>query len=790
MKFSANWLKQWVKVDLDAVQWSERLTAAGLEVDSVEPVAAAFSHVVVAEIETCKPHPDADKLSVCSVNDGSAERLQIVCGAPNARAGLRVPLARVGAQIGADFHIRKAKLRGVESAGMLCSARELGLSEDHSGLMELPPDAPLGVDFRSWLALDDFSIEIDLTPNRSDCLCIRGLARDVAANCAAEFQDRIIPSVAAQSDDALPVRLLSGEDCPRYAARVIRGIEPTAKTPLWMMEALRRCGLRSISPVVDITNYVLLELGQPMHAFDLDRLDREIVVRRGRQGESLRLLNGTEVELDEGVLAICDGSGPVALAGIMGGAASSMTGTTTSILLESAWFKPATIMGKARAYGLHTDASHRFERGVDPQGQVRAIEHATALVLEICGGVPGPVLVQEDVQWLPAPRPIRLRHDRLNQLVGLEFERSQVEDILKRLGMQVSFADGSWTVTAPAARMDIAIEEDLIEEVARIHGYDRIPEAPPGGQLAVGSAASHTVSLMHMRQSLCAAGYQEAINYSFVDRRQLEAVHQAGFALPLANPLSAEMDVMRTTLLPGLLASLAYNVRRQQARVRLFETGLAYIQQETLQEISRICGVATGSAWPEQWAQPVHKLDFFDIKGDVERLIALRGDTPVSFTPFDGPWAHPGASACVALEGRPIGWCGAVHPGVLKTLDIEGEVFAFELDLDLLQQRQIPHACPISRFPSIRRDIAVWVPDEVTFAEIEKVVRGEIADLLQDLVVFDVYRDEKLKKGYKSLAIGLILQNVSSTLVDELVDPVIHQAIAALEHRLGAQLRG
>ena len=790
MKFSANWLKQWVKVDLDAAQWAERLTAAGLEVESVDPVAAPFSHVVVAEIEACSPHPGADKLSVCSVNDGSPERLQIVCGAPNARAGLRVPLARVGAQIGADFHIKKAKLRGVDSAGMLCSARELGLSDDHSGLMELPPDAPLGVDFRSWLALDDFSIEIDLTPNRSDCLCIRGLARDVAANCAAPFQDRLIPPVAAQSAETLPIHLVSGEDCPRYAARIIRGMNPAAKTPLWMTEALRRCGLRSVSAVVDITNYVLLELGQPMHAFDLDRLDREIVVRRGRKGEALQLLNGTEVELDESVLAICDASGPVALAGIMGGAASSMTGATTNVLLESALFKPATIMGKARSYGLHTDASHRFERGIDPQGQVRAIEQATALVLEICGGIPGPVMVQEDAQWLQKPLPILLRHDRLNRLVGLEFDRQQVEDILTRLGMEVRFIAGCWTVTPPAARLDIAIEEDLIEEVARIYGYDQIPEAPPTGQLAVGSAASHAVSLMHMRQSLCDAGYQEAINYSFVDRRLLETVHQETFALPLANPLSAEMDVMRTTLLPGLLVSLAYNMRRQQARVRLFETGLAYIQQDILLEIPRICAVATGLAWPEQWAQPGRKLDFFDIKGDLERLIALRGDTQVSFTPFDGPWAHPGASAQLAIEGKTVGWCGAVHPGVLKALDIDGDVFAFELDLELVQQRKIPHAVPISRFPSIRRDIAVWVPHEVTFAEIETVVKDVAANFLQNLVVFDVYQDEKLKKGYKSIAIGLILQNVSSTLVDELVDPVIHQAVAALEHRLGAHLRG
>ncbi len=617
MKFSVNWLRQWVRLDMDARKLADRLTAAGLEVETIEPVAADFSNVVVAEIEACRPHPDADKLSVCSVNDGSGQTLQIVCGAPNARAGIRVPLARVGASIGPDFKIKAARLRGVESAGMLCSARELGLSDDHSGLLQLPADAPVGEDLRQFLALDDCSIEIDLTPNRADCLSIRGLARDVAAICATDFIARDIPPVAARIDDRLPIRLEHAQDCPRYAARIIRNIDPAATTPLWMREALRRCGVRSISPVVDVTNYVLLELGQPMHAFDLDRVQREIIVRRGRSGEKLLLLDGSEVELDADVLTICDAGGPLALAGIMGGAASAVTESTHSILLESAWFKPATIMGKARAYGLHTDASHRFERGVDPQAQVQAIEHATALILDICGGAPGPVLLAEEPQWFPCNQPIHLRHDRLQRIIGLEFEHTVVEDILTRLGMVVAFADGSWTVTAPSARMDITIEEDLIEEIARVYGYDRIPEAAPSGVLSVGSAASHEVPLMHFQQSLCAAGYQEAINYSFVDRRQLAALYQASHALPLANPLSAEMDVMRTTLLPGLLAALSYNVRRQQDRVRLFETGLAYVQQETLLEIPRIAAVATGSAWPEQWSGSSRAVDFFDIKGDV-----------------------------------------------------------------------------------------------------------------------------------------------------------------------------
>jgi len=790
MRFSVNWLKQCVRLDIDADTLAERLTAAGLEVDSVEPVAADFSDVVVAEIEACAAHPNADKLTVCTVNDGGAERLQIVCGAPNARAGIRVPLARVGAEIGPDFKIKKAKLRGVESAGMLCSARELGLSEDHSGLLELPEDAPLGENLRQWLALDDTSIEIDLTPNRSDCLSIRGLARDVSAICDAAFIGVEVPAVKAGCDERIPVRLDAAEDCPRYAARIIRDINPVARTPLWMQEALRRCGVRSISPVVDVTNYVLLELGQPMHAFDRDCVQQEIIVRRGRSSEKLKLLDGSEVDLDEDVLVICDAAGPLALAGIMGGDESAVSESTTSILLESALFKPATIMGKARAFGMHTDASHRFERGVDPQGQVESIERATALILDICGGVAGPVLLAEEPKWIPVNQPVRLRHERLNRITAMEFEPAVVEDILKRLGMTVSSGGGGWTVTAPSVRRDIAIEEDLIEEIARIWGYDRIPETAPSGQLAVGTAASHGVPLTNLQQCLCAAGYQEAINYSFVDRRLLRAFHQDTHALPLANPLSAELDVMRTTLLPGLLESLNYNKRRQQERVRLFETGLAYVQQESLSEIPKIAGVVCGSAWPEQWSEPLRAVDFFDIKGDVERLLALRGHETADFAPLDEPWAHPGASAKVKLGQRMIGWCGALHPSVLRALDVDGEVFAFELDLEPLQQRESPQAVPVSRFPSIRRDLSFWVPETVTFAEIRAVVVDVTGNLLQNLVVFDVYQDNKLKKGYKSVAIGLIFQNVSSNLSDEIVDPLIQQAIAELQDRLDANLRG
>lgn len=790
MKFSVNWLKQWVPLDLTAREIADRMTAAGLEVDSVEPVAGDFDGVVVAEIEACRPHPNADKLSLCTVNDGSELRLQIVCGAPNARAGVRVPLARLGARLSADLRIRKARLRGVESNGMLCSAQELGLSDDHSGLMELPADAPLGEDLRRWLALDDSSIEVDLTPNRADCLSIQGLARDVAASCDAEVVRPAIPPVAAVIDQRLPIRLDCPEDCPRYVGRVIGGVNAAAVTPMWLRETLRRCGVRSISPVVDVTNYVLLELGQPMHAFDRDTLDREIVVRRGQAGEKLLLLDGSEVALDDSVLAICDAAGPVALAGIMGGDATAVRPQSRNILLESAWFRPATIMGKARAFGLHTDASHRFERGVDPQGQVAAIERATALVLEICGGEPGPLLLAEQPQRLPVVHTVRLRHERLNRIVGLAFERDAVERILTRLGMAVAYSDGAWDVTPPSSRMDIAIEEDLIEEVARIHGYERIPEAAPSGQLAAGSAASHDVPLSHLALSLCAAGYQEVINYSFLDRRRLASFHQAQSALPLANPLSADMDVMRTALLPGLVAAADYNVRRQHDRVRLFEFGRAYQQATEFREIHRVAAVAVGSVWPEQWAEKPRAVDFFDIRADVEHLLALRAGEAANFSPLDAPWAHPGASARIELEGTSVGWCGALHPSVLRAVDVDYPVWAFELDLELLLRRSVPLARKLSRFPSIRRDIAVWLPRQVSYTEVRDCIEAAAGELLQNLVVFDVYCDENLKKDYKSLAIGLILQNVSSTLTEAIVDPVIRHVVTALEQRLGATLRG
>ena len=791
MRFSVNWLKKWVDIDLSADELSDKLTASGLEVDTVNPVAADFSDIVVAEIIACGPHPNADKLQICTIEHGDVEPSQVVCGAPNARAGIKIPLARVGARIGADFKIKKARLRGVESFGMACSARELGLSDDHAGLMELPADAPLGMSLRDYLELDDQAIEVELTPNRADCLSIQGVAQDVAASCSATLTALAIEPVESTISDSIEVDLQQAEDCPRYVGRIIRGIDPTAPTPLWMVEALRRSGIRSISATVDATNYVLMELGQPMHAFDLDKLQGNISVRRGREGESLELLDGKQVELDGSLLAICDEAGPVALAGIMGGLDSGVTDETRNILLESAYFKPSTISGKARDLGLHTDASHRFERGVDPQGQVRASERITALLLDIAGGQAGPLAHAVSEGHLPAQNRVDLRHARLNRVLGIELPADEVGRILNDLRMQPDFHDGVWTVTAPSDRFDIEIEEDLIEEVARIFGYDNIPASLPAGELDPGVVSETLVPLQNIQQSLCAAGYQEAINYSFTSRDLLGRFQMGDNVLPLANPLSADLEVMRTALLPGLMETVSRNLRRQQDRVRFFEAGTVFEQRDSLTESWHIAAVACGNHVAEQWGVDSRKTDFFDLKGDLEEMLALRGETgEVEFRNAELSWLHPGQAAMVSIDGTDIGWAGSVHPSILKQMEIRDPVFAFELDLNLLIKREIPNTNDISRFPSVRRDLALLVPEKISFLEVRRNVIDLSGDLLTNLILFDLYSGQNVEKGYKSFAIGLILQNVSCTLTDEVVDSLVQNVVSGLEERLDAQLRG
>lgn len=791
MKISEQWLRTWTNPAVPTDELVAQLTMAGLEVDAVTPVAGVFSGVVVGHVLDVQPHPDADKLRICRVDAGSGEPLQIVCGAPNVHTGMRAPVATIGAVLPGDFRIRKSKLRGVESFGMLCSARELGLSEDHGGLMPLPADAVPGTDLRDYLGLDDRVIEVDLTPNRGDCLSVAGVAREVAVLNDAPLTPVACTPVPAADDARFPVRIEAGADCPRYAGRVIRGVDPAAATPLWMTERLRRAGLRTLGPLVDVTNYVLLELGQPMHAFDLGRLAGGIVVRRAMAGEALDLLNGSRIELLPESLVIADHTGPVALAGIMGGAATACTGTTVDVFLESAFFAPQRIAGRARRYGLHTDSSHRFERGVDPVGQVPAIERATRLILDICGGTPGPVteVVAEDE--LPLAPTIRLRRERIRRLLGFELDDASVTGILERLGMRLVPSEEGWQVTPPPFRFDMAIEADLIEDIGRIHGYNRLPTHRPLSRFAIGAIPESRLPLERLRTVLVDRGYQEAITYSFVDPAFQAALDPQHTPVTLANPISADLAVMRTSLWPGLVKALEHNRKRQQPRVRLFETGLRFLGTDAgLVQDTRIGGVVCGDALPEQWGEPARALDFFDVKGDVDALLAVSGEAgAIRYAAAEHPALHPGQSARILRDGVAIGWIGLVHPAVEKQLDLGGRVYAFELDLAATARARVPAYAELSKFPAVRRDLAVVVGEDVAAGKVHALIRARAGEWLRESWLFDVYRGKGMEEGRKSLAFGLILQDFSRTLADSDVDSVISGIVAGLHDEFGATLR-
>ncbi len=792
MKISVDWLKDLLPVADAPRQLADRLTMAGLEVDALERAAPEFSGVVVAEITDCAPHPDADKLQVCTVDAGTADPIQIVCGAPNARPGLKAPLATIGGVLPGDFKIKKAKLRGVQSFGMLCSARELGLSEEAAGLMELPADAPAGDDLRAYMGLDDHVIEVDLTPNRSDCLGMVGIAREVSALTGEAYGFQPPPPVAPMHEDTLPILLEATDDCPRYVARIIRDVDTRAETPLWMQERLRRAGVRSLGPVVDVTNYVMLELGQPMHAFDLNRIQGGIRVRMGEQGEQLELLNGDTVTLDGETLVIADEQVPVALAGIMGGEQSSVTEATTDILLESAFFSPLAIAGKARRYGLHTDSSHRFERGVDPQMQALAAERATALILEIAGGRPGPLIEAVEQGKLPAEREVTLRAERIHRLLGAEIPAAEVRGILQRLGLRVSDGDSPWTVTVPPYRFDISLEVDLIEELARVHGYNRIPVTHPATPVTVQAHTEERVLLSRIRQAMVDRGYQEAVTYSFVEPRLQELLDPQHTPVPLANPLSADLAVMRTSLWPGLIKAVQHNRNRQVQRIRLFESGLRFRGKLSgLEQTGTLAAVITGAALPEQWGEKGRAADFFDLKGDLEAVLALGGDPArYAFVAAEHPALHPGQSARIDWDGKPVGWIGALHPGLHETLELEAPVLMFEIDLHAVQSARVPAFQRLSRYPSIRRDLAVVVDDGVSHREVRDCVQAAAGDLLTDLVLFDVYRGRGVEGSARSLGIGLILQDFSRTLTDSDIEELISRVVERLRQDLGAQLRG
>ena len=791
MRISVDWLKSLLPVPDDAATLADRLTMAGLEVDALESAAPGFTGVIVARIESCEPHPDADRLRVCRVRGGNGA-IQVVCGAANARSGLRAALALPGAMLPDNREIRISSVRGVESNGMLCSARELGLGDDASGLLELTEDAVPGQDLREYLGLDDQLIEVDLTPNRGDCLGMLGVAREVSALTGVDLHFPMPAAVPPVIEAGVHIRLEAPAACPRYVGRVIRGVDTSAATPMWMQERLRRAGIRSLGPVVDVTNYVMLELGQPMHAFDRDCIDGGIVVRLARPGESLELLNGDTVDLTPETLVIADHRRPVALAGIMGGEGSAVTGSTRDILLESAFFAPAAVAGRARGYGLHTDSSHRFERGVDPALQVVAAERATALILEIAGGEPGSVVEAVEATNLPSPRRVRLRASRIRHLLGMAIPQETVEGVLGRLGLGVQGGPDEWQVEVPAYRFDITIEADLIEELARVHGYDRIPERHPATPVTVAPQPEARVSLSRIRQYLVARGFHEVVNYAFVDRRSQELLDPDWTPVPLANPLSVELAVMRTSLLPGLLGSLRRNQNRQQERLRLFETGLRF--RGTLDDLEQdpvLAGVIAGSAEPEQWGVARRTVDFFDLKGVVEGLADLRGAGPaLQYTAQPHPALHPGQSARIDDGERACGWLGALHPRVERELDLQGPVFVFEMALGAVQTGEVPRYAGLSRFPSIRRDLALVVDDGVPEAQIRTAIRRSAGEILQNIVLFDVYRGKGVAEGARSLGIGLILQDFSRTLTDGECDDAVARVVADLERDFGARLRG
>jgi phenylalanyl-tRNA synthetase beta chain len=792
MKFSENWLRELVEIKADRAALAHALTMAGLEVEELTVLGDGLAGVVVAEIVAAEKHPEADRLQVCTVNAGQAGLLQIVCGAPNARVGIKVPLAMVGASLPGGMSIKAAKLRGVESFGMLCSAKELGIDADASGLLELPLDAPVGQSLADYMGLPDASIELKLTPNRPDCLGLVGLAHDVAALFGSAVNVPAQAAAAVTAKACRGIRLEAGKDAPRYLGRVVEGIDPAARTPLWLAERLRRSGLRPISAMVDIANYVMLELGQPLHAFDNDTLQGDIVVRHARAGETLKLLDGSTAKLDEGFVLIADEHKPLAVAGVMGGFDSRVTDGTRNIFLESAHFAPAAIMGRARKLGLHTDASHRFERGVDPELPRRALERATELVLAIAGGNAGPVLVAEHVADLPKPAAVTLRRARLKRVLGVDVADAEVVRIFTALGMRVETHAEGWRITAPSSRFDIEREEDLIEEVARIFGYDNIPTHSPAGALALAIEPEARINELALREQLAARGYYEAVNLSFLSAELLARWGFTEWLVPLANPLSADLAIMRPSLLPGLIEALRHNRARQQERVRMFELARVFAAGDPPVETPSVAIVASGNARAEQWGEPSRQLDFHDLKGDLDALIAWGGEPQRWSVHADGlpAWLHPGRGARVARDGETVGYLGALHPQLARTLDLGPDVHVLELTLEPLLARRLPLASPVPRFPAVRRDIAMDLPEEINWSQIEQTVRGSLGLRLQELRLFDRYSGKGVEAGRKSLAMGLILQDASRTLTDDDADRCVREVVAALEQTCKAKLRG
>ncbi len=796
MKITYSWMREFTPLAATPAELASRLTLAGLEVESIHPVAPPFSGVVVGEVLECTRHPEADKLSVCQVSidrgGRGSDRLQIICGAPNVRRGLKVAVATVGAVLPGNVQIKRAKLRGLESNGMLCSARELGLGEEHDGIMELPDSFALGRDVRAALDLDDTVLEVNATPNRGDCMSVFGIARDYAAAQDRRYLAASVAPVAAANDARFPVRIEWAAGCPAFASRVIHGVRQGASSPAWMKERLRRVGLNSISPVVDVTNYVMTELGQPMHAYDLARLEKGIVVRAAAPGERITLLDGKDYELGPDFMVIADAGGAVGLAGIMGGQRTSISESTTDVLLESAHFMPDIVAGRARRLGLFTDAAQRFERGVDPTLPQIALERATALLLEIAGGRAGPVEVTRGTPGPgDAPEWVSLRRSRLARLLGASIPDAEVQDVLSAIAPQIESEPRGWRVRRPPHRFDIRIEADLIEEVARLRGFDSIGEAHAIAPQIAGYAPESRVPAERMLTAMADFGYREAITYTFVDPSLQRLLFPETPALALSNPISADLSEMRVSLWPGLIAACRENMRRQQGRVRLFEIGSKFdVTGSALREIDMLAGVATGARWPEQWGSAREPLDFYDVKADVENLLGLTGDAAsIQFEAAALPCLRPGRAARILRAGSPIGYLGEIHPRLVKALSLSNTLFLFELEITSSFSAKPPKLHQISRFPSVRRDLAVVVDESVPLAVLRENVTVSASGLLSELRVFDVYRGSGVETGRKSIALGLILQDSSRTLTDVEADAVVASVVTRLRDVLSAAIR-
>ncbi|HFX6313508.1 TPA: phenylalanine--tRNA ligase subunit beta [Acinetobacter baumannii] len=791
MKISENWLRTWVNPAIDSDTLSDQLTMLGLEVDELAPVAKPFTGVVVGEVLTVEQHPDADRLRVTTVNIGSGEPLQIVCGAPNVRAGMKAPVATIGAILPGDFKIKKGKLRGVESQGILCGASEIDLEDKIDGLLELPADAPVGVNIREYLKLDDNVIDISITPNRGDCFSIRGIAREVAVINQLQMNEPEIKSVDATITDEKKV-VINTDGAPRYLGRVIKNVNVKAATPEWMEQALARSGIRTHSILVDITNYVLMELGQPMHAFDLAKIEGTVHVRQAKPKEKLQLLNDQEVELQDDVMVIADDQKALAIAGIMGGLASSVTDDTTDIFLESAFFAPLAIAGRARRFGLHTDSSQRYERGVDFELPLIAMNRASQLIQELAGGEFGPITVAEKSDLLPKREAIELKQAQVDQLLGYKVAAEFITDALTRLGCEVTVqADGEWSVVPPSHRYDMAIYQDLIEEVARIDGYDNIQISLPSMDVQLAKYQDR-FEIAQLRQTVVTLGYQEAISFSFADAKLEKQLNPQVSPLMLANPISSDLAAMRSTLLSSLIPCVQYNLNRQQSRVRFFELGLRFDYQnansiQDLRQIPTLALVAVGSREPESWHAKPQPMDFFDFKGEVEEILAA-GRVKVEYVRSERPWLHPGQSAEILVDGQSIGYLGRLHPSLENELDLS-TTWVAELDQAAVLQSYVSNFTELSRFPSVRRDIALLISDNINVRDIQQLIEKTGGELLDSTWLFDVYTGQGVEEGKRSLAFALLWQHPSRTLEDAEIKSGMDNIIQVLENTYQATLR-